>query len=54
MGLVFSQLPQPGSQLQMMADSDTTAMIKQILQEHKVVIFSKSYCPYCTMAKDVS
>ncbi|XP_002734957.1 uncharacterized protein LOC100377777 [Saccoglossus kowalevskii] len=21
------------------------------IQEHKVVVFSKSYCPYCTMAK---
>lgn len=28
--------------------------VKQAISKDKVVIFSKSYCPYCTMAKEVS
>lgn len=28
--------------------------VKQAILKDKVVIFSKSYCPYCTMAKEVS
>ncbi|XP_022823065.1 glutaredoxin-C4-like isoform X1 [Spodoptera litura] len=27
--------------------------IKQAITEEKVVIFSKTYCPYCKLAKDV-
>ncbi|GAB9470004.1 Glutaredoxin [Globisporangium polare] len=27
--------------------------IERTIAEHPVVIFSKSYCPYCTLAKDV-
>ncbi|KAJ2945652.1 hypothetical protein O0L34_g484 [Tuta absoluta] len=27
--------------------------IKDAIKQEKVVVFSKSYCPYCTMAKDV-
>ncbi|CAK1555626.1 unnamed protein product [Leptosia nina] len=27
--------------------------IKEAVAQDKVVIFSKSYCPYCTLAKDV-
>lgn len=28
--------------------------IKEAIAKDKVVIFSKTYCPYCTMAKEVS
>lgn len=28
--------------------------IKNAIAQDKVVVFSKSYCPYCTLAKDVS
>lgn len=27
--------------------------VKEAIAANKVVIFSKSYCPYCTMAKEV-
>ena len=26
--------------------------VTKTLKENKVVVFSKTYCPYCTMAKD--
>lgn len=28
--------------------------VNDAIANNKVVIFSKSYCPYCTMAKEVS
>lgn len=28
--------------------------VKQAIAKDKIVIFSKTYCPYCTMAKEVS
>ena len=31
--------------------SDTKEMINNLIQEKKVVVISKSYCPYCTKAK---
>ena len=27
--------------------------VDQLVKSNKVMIFSKSYCPYCTMAKKV-
>lgn len=30
------------------------AFVKDSVYQQKVVIFSKSTCPYCTMAKEVS
>lgn len=27
--------------------------VRETIAKNKVVIFSKSYCPYCTMAKEV-
>ncbi|KAK3911720.1 Glutaredoxin-C4 [Frankliniella fusca] len=27
--------------------------VKKMISDDKVVIFSKTYCPYCTMAKEV-
>lgn len=29
-------------------------LVKELIKANKVMIFSKSYCPYCTMAKQVS
>ena len=34
-----------------MASADVKKVIDDILAEHKIVVFSKSYCPYCTKAK---
>ncbi|XP_023334290.1 glutaredoxin-1-like [Eurytemora carolleeae] len=41
----FSNRDNPGTM------SDTKEMIDNLLQEKKVVVISKSYCPYCTKAK---
>lgn len=30
-----------------------TEFVKAAIAKDKVVIFSKSYCPYCSMAKEV-
>lgn len=32
----------------------TAEFVKQAIAEYKVVIFSKTTCPYCRMAKEVS
>lgn len=32
----------------------TATFVRETIKKEKVVIFSKSYCPYCTMAKSVS
>lgn len=31
----------------------TAEFVKKTIASNKVVIFSKTYCPYCTMAKEV-
>lgn len=28
-------------------------IVQDLIKSHKVVVFSKSYCPYCTKAKNV-
>ncbi|XP_005182471.1 uncharacterized protein LOC101901467 [Musca domestica] len=48
MGSVVSQLPKTAVNM----SSPQAVFVQNALKEHKVVIFSKSYCPYCTMAKD--
>ncbi|MBA0583597.1 glutaredoxin-C4 [Gossypium raimondii] len=35
------------------ADSSEAAFVKKTISVHKIVIFSKSYCPYCRKAKSV-
>ncbi|MBA0736549.1 hypothetical protein Gogos_010091 [Gossypium gossypioides] len=35
------------------ADSSEVAFVKKTISAHKIVIFSKSYCPYCRKAKSV-
>ncbi|XP_055854900.1 uncharacterized protein LOC129918412 [Episyrphus balteatus] len=32
--------------------SPTAQFVRSQIQSNKVVIFSKTYCPYCTMAKE--
>ncbi|XP_073838550.1 uncharacterized protein isoform X2 [Musca autumnalis] len=32
--------------------SPQAVFVQNVLKEHKVVIFSKSSCPYCSMAKE--
>lgn len=33
--------------------TQTAQMVKDLIKSDVVVIFSKSYCPYCKLAKDV-
>ncbi|KAJ7979372.1 Glutaredoxin family protein [Quillaja saponaria] len=35
------------------ATSSEAAFVKKTISSHKIVIFSKSYCPYCKRAKGV-
>uniref|UniRef100_A0A2A4JX73 Glutaredoxin-2, mitochondrial n=1 Tax=Heliothis virescens TaxID=7102 RepID=A0A2A4JX73_HELVI len=37
----------------MASSADVQLFIKKAVTDNKVVVFSKSYCPYCTMAKEV-
>ncbi|KAJ8715087.1 hypothetical protein PYW08_005068 [Mythimna loreyi] len=37
----------------MASSQDVQQFIKQAISQDKVVVFSKSYCPYCDMAKEV-
>lgn len=34
-------------------DSVEAEFVRDAIANNKVAIFSKSYCPYCTMAKEV-
>lgn len=34
-------------------DTATTSYITELTTKHPVVVFSKSYCPHCTSAKDL-
>jgi len=31
--------------------TDAKTIINNALADHRIVVFSKSYCPYCTKAK---
>uniref|UniRef100_A0A5B7AFU1 Putative Glutaredoxin C4 n=1 Tax=Davidia involucrata TaxID=16924 RepID=A0A5B7AFU1_DAVIN len=35
------------------SSSDSAAFVKKTISSHSIVIFSKSYCPYCRKAKSV-
>ncbi|GBP16685.1 Glutaredoxin-C4 [Eumeta japonica] len=37
----------------MASSSDLKQFIKEAISSDKVVVFSKSYCPYCKLAKEV-
>ncbi|XP_045774361.1 glutaredoxin-C4-like [Maniola jurtina] len=50
MGLLGSKI----SRSSKMANSaEIQQFIKDAISQEKVVVFSKSYCPYCKLAKDV-
>lgn len=34
--------------------SPKAVFVKDLIKSDKIVIFSKSYCPYCKLAKEVS
>lgn len=34
-------------------NGELAQLVKKMISDDKVVIFSKTYCPYCTMAKEV-
>ncbi|XP_034481433.1 glutaredoxin-C4 [Drosophila innubila] len=48
MGLIESALRKP----QVNMDSVEAQFVRDAIANNKVAIFSKSYCPYCTMAKE--
>ncbi|KAH8316247.1 hypothetical protein KR067_002908 [Drosophila pandora] len=50
MGSVISSLQRPNLFVAM--DSPQGNFVRDMIQTNKVVIFSKSYCPYCSMAKE--
>ncbi|KAH8232857.1 hypothetical protein KR026_001095 [Drosophila bipectinata] len=50
MGSVISSLQRPTLYVAM--DSPQGNFVRDTIQNNKVVIFSKSYCPYCSMAKE--
>ncbi|TMW47029.1 hypothetical protein DOY81_007889 [Sarcophaga bullata] len=50
MGSVISQLPKQTVVVNM--SSPQAQFVQNAIKDNKVVIFSKTYCPYCTMAKD--
>lgn len=50
MGTVVSSMPKPSVFVKM--DSQHAQFVRDTISNHKVVIFSKSYCPYCSMAKE--
>ncbi|XP_045451709.1 glutaredoxin-C4-like [Melitaea cinxia] len=37
----------------MASSTEIKQFIKEAISQEKVVVFSKTYCPYCTLAKDV-
>lgn len=50
MGLFSSKI----SRSAMANSAEIQQFIKDAISQEKVVVFSKSYCPYCKLAKDVS
>eukprot|EP00310_Coccolithus_braarudii_P019799 CAMPEP_0183334222 /NCGR_PEP_ID=MMETSP0164_2-20130417/2887_1 /TAXON_ID=221442 /ORGANISM="Coccolithus pelagicus ssp braarudi, Strain PLY182g" /LENGTH=106 /DNA_ID=CAMNT_0025503319 /DNA_START=66 /DNA_END=386 /DNA_ORIENTATION=+ len=36
-----------------MAAQDAGSLVEKLVEEHAVMVFSKSYCPYCKLAKEV-
>ncbi|KOB71218.1 Glutaredoxin [Operophtera brumata] len=36
----------------MASSPEIQQLIKEAISQEKVVVFSKTYCPYCTLAKD--
>lgn len=49
MGVISTTLRKP----QVNMDSVEAQFVRDAITKNKVAIFSKTYCPYCTMAKEV-
>ncbi|XP_063386495.1 uncharacterized protein LOC134672485 [Cydia fagiglandana] len=52
MGTQISKIIRPTT-TKMANSTEIQLFIKDTISKEKVVVFSKSYCPYCTMAKEV-
>ncbi|KAH8388655.1 hypothetical protein KR009_007926 [Drosophila setifemur] len=50
MGSVISSLQHPSIYVNM--DTPQGQFVRDTIANNKVVLFSKSYCPYCSMAKE--
>ncbi|KAH8371509.1 hypothetical protein KR093_007752 [Drosophila rubida] len=50
MGTIVSSMQKPAMYVNM--ESTQAQFVRETINNHKVVIFSKSYCPYCSMAKE--
>ncbi|XP_026321406.1 glutaredoxin-C4-like [Hyposmocoma kahamanoa] len=50
MGLFYSKISRSAK---MASSPEIQKFIKDAVSQEKVVVFSKSYCPYCHMAKEV-
>lgn len=35
------------------SDEEAFEKVKQLIQSHEIIVFSKSYCPYCQSTKDI-
>ena len=55
MGLTQSSISSTTTQRNMSSSGTTTAtdFVNREIEQNKIVIFSKSYCPYCTKAKEL-
>lgn len=42
-----------GAASSMEYSQDEMDQLKQLMQDHKVLVLSKTYCPFCTKAKRV-
>lgn len=51
MGLIYSKITRS---TKMASSPEIQKFIKEAVSQEKVVVFSKSYCPYCNMAKEAS
>ncbi|XP_053954515.1 uncharacterized protein LOC128860793 [Anastrepha ludens] len=51
MGSIISALPKKPL-IGVNMSSPQADMVRDVIANNKVVIFSKSYCPFCTMAKE--
>ncbi|EDW10057.1 glutaredoxin [Drosophila mojavensis] len=50
MGTIVSSMEKPMMYVNM--DSPHAQFVRDTINNNKVVIFSKTYCPYCSMAKE--
>jgi len=50
MGTIVSSMQKPMMFVNM--ESPQAQFVRETINNHKVVIFSKTYCPYCSMAKE--